>query len=247
MNNEEPNDISLKNSVNFLEMNQSFISSNNNNKTEYDYSTKVIGVGEHKSGKTSLIRKALDPQFQSEEYEPTMGFEFFNLVVKIEEKKINMKIWDTCGQEVYRAIVSSFYRGTDLACLVFSLTNRQSFETLEEWLSDLRVELNPKAPIFLIATKNDLEEDKQVDLDEVHDFMQKNNLKKLLITSTKDSSCSTVFKHAAKELYEILKENKTSKEDECEIIGRYTNFNGRASIVIDETSVKGSKKKKKCC
>ena len=95
MNNEEANDFGLKNSVNFLEMNQSFISSNNNNKTEYDYSTKVIVVGEHKSGKTSLIRKALDPQFQSEEYEPTIGFEFFNLVVKIEDKKINMKITAT--------------------------------------------------------------------------------------------------------------------------------------------------------
>ena len=251
MNNENPNDFNSRSTVNvnFVEMNQSFISSTNNNKTDYDYSTKVIVVGEHKAGKTSLIRKALDPKFQSEEYEPTIGFEFFNLVVKAEDKKINMKIWDTCGQEVYRAIVSSFYRGTDLACLVFSMTNRQSFITLEEWLSDLREEINPNAPIFLIGTKNDLEENKEVEITEVYDFMEKNNLQKLLITSTKDDSCSMVFKHAAKHLYEILKENKTkgAKEDEYEIISRYTKFNGRDSIMIDGASFRGKKKKKKCC
>ena len=245
MNDEDQNQ--LKDSINFLDMNQSYISSNNINKTEYDYLTKVIIVGEHKSGKTSLIRKGLDPQYQNEEYEPTIGFEFFNLVVKLKDKKINMKIWDTCGQEVYRAIVSSFYRGTDLACLVFSMTNRKSFTSLGEWLSDLRAEINPHAPILLIGTKNDLKEEQEVNEKEVREFMGQNNLSDLYLTTTKDDSCRNVFKEAAKHLYKIIQEGKKKEPiEEEEVFSRHTKFNGRDSIMIDDLSSHG-KKKKKCC
>ncbi len=54
-------------------------------------------------------------------YTSTLGFEYFSLNYQIKKKTIKVKIWDTCGQEIYRSLFSNFYRGTTLALIVFSL------------------------------------------------------------------------------------------------------------------------------
>ena len=54
-------------------------------------------------------------------YVSTIGFEFFNFNIKLDEKVIKLQIWDTCGQEIYRALVSSFYRNSSLAIIVYAI------------------------------------------------------------------------------------------------------------------------------
>lgn len=196
-------------------------------KIDYDYSSKVIVVGDQNSGKTSLIQKALNPENKTDEYVPTLGFEHFNLIVKQNGKKIKMTIWDTCGQEVYRAIVSSFYRGADVALLIFSLANKNSFENLKKWLYDLRENLNPGTPIMLIGTKLDLV--KEVDNDEINSFLESNNLTNLYFTTTKNDSCNLVFKEAAKQLLNIFEAQRPS-------------ISVRESLKVTKTSFKAKKK-----
>jgi len=54
-------------------------------------------------------------------YATTVGFEFFSFNVKINDEVIKLQIWDTCGQEVYKSLISNFYRNCSLAILVYSI------------------------------------------------------------------------------------------------------------------------------
>ena len=54
-------------------------------------------------------------------YLATVGFEFFSFNIKFNEKVIKLHIWDTCGQEVYRSLITNFYKNSSLAIIVYSI------------------------------------------------------------------------------------------------------------------------------
>ena len=76
---------------------------------------KKLGVG-----KSCLSIQATKNIFQNN-YLATVGFEFFSFNCKIKEKIIKLQIWDTCGQEVYRSLITNFYRNASLAVLVYAI------------------------------------------------------------------------------------------------------------------------------
>jgi len=71
-------------------------------------------------GKSCLIRSSINNTF-SDHYTATVGFEYFSYNTKVNDKAVKLKIWDTCGQELFRSLFSNFYRGTSLAILVFAI------------------------------------------------------------------------------------------------------------------------------
>ncbi len=71
-------------------------------------------------GKSCLSIKAVKNNFESH-YLATVGFEFFTFNIKIGEKIIKLQIWDTCGQEIYRSLITNFYRNSMLAIVVYSI------------------------------------------------------------------------------------------------------------------------------
>lgn len=77
---------------------------------------KIKGVG-----KSSLSIQASRHTF-IDNYFATVGVEFFTLSIKIGGKIIKLQIWDTCGQEVYRSLITNFYRNSSLAIIVYSIT-----------------------------------------------------------------------------------------------------------------------------
>jgi len=87
----------------------------------------------------------------------TVGFEFQTFIVKINNTIIKLQIWDTCGQDVYKSLVANFYKSSSLAILCYSIDSRQSFENINNWLSELRNNALPETRVFLIGNKTDLE------------------------------------------------------------------------------------------
>ena len=85
---------------------------------QYDLSFKMIVIGDAGVGKSCLTAKASKNIFE-ESYSATIGFEFLVFNVKLNDKVIKLQIWDTCGQELYRSLISSFYRNASLAMMVF--------------------------------------------------------------------------------------------------------------------------------
>ena len=215
--------------------------------TEYDLSFKIIVVGDSGVGKSCLTMKGTKNHFE-DCYSPTVGFEFFTFNIKIDDKNIKLQIWDTCGQEAYRSLITSFYRNASLAILVYSIDNQNTFENIEAWLNEIKSQANPETKIFLIGNKRDLEEQRQVTVEAAQLFSNEHSFNYFVETSAKTGfNAQNVFIQAAKELYLTHLEYK----DRASRVGSMTpspyepdlNFN---NIMIDDEEEK-PRKKKKCC
>ena len=78
-------------------------------------------------------------------------------MVTLDGKQIKLQIWDTAGQESFRSITRSYYRGAAGALLVYDITRRETFNHLTSWLDDARTHSNSNMTIMLIGNKSDLE------------------------------------------------------------------------------------------
>ena len=97
---------------------------------EYDMNFKIVIVGDSGVGKSNIGTRYIEDKF-SIETKATVGVEFFTKNIEINKSKIRAHIWDTAGQEKFRAITKSYYRGAKGALVVFDLTKRDSFTNSE--------------------------------------------------------------------------------------------------------------------
>ncbi|TNY24266.1 ras family-domain-containing protein [Rhodotorula diobovata] len=121
---------------------------------------KQVLIGDAACGKSSLLVRLTDNRFLTNS-EPTIGVEFGSRIVEINEgddrgKRIKLQIWDTAGQESFRAITRSYYRGAGGALLVFSLTSHASFAHCAGWLADLRAWGEDDLLVLLVGNKGDV-------------------------------------------------------------------------------------------
>ena len=169
---------------------------------DFDLSFKLIVIGDSAVGKSCLSIKATKGIYD-QNYNPTIGFEFLTFFVKVDESNIKLQIWDTCGQEVYRSLISSFYHNSSLAVLVYAINNKNSFMSLESWLNEIKTLGSPDINIFLIGNKADLEEKRQIPKEMGEEFCKNHGIQFFLETSAKTGfNAQNVFLEAAKLLYE---------------------------------------------
>jgi small GTP-binding protein len=86
----------------------------------YDLSFKIIVIGDSGVGKSCLTMRATKNLFDNN-YNATVGFEFFTFNMKIDNQVVKLQVWDTCGQEIYRSLITNFYRNSSLAIIVYSI------------------------------------------------------------------------------------------------------------------------------
>ena len=105
-----------------------------------DIAFKVIIVGDSGVGKSCLTMKAIKNTF-TEGHNATVGFDFFTFCTLINEAtSCRLQIWDTCGQETYKSLITSFYRNTSLAMMVYSIDSQESFEHIKTWHRELKIQ-----------------------------------------------------------------------------------------------------------
>ena len=169
--------------------------------TQYDLSFKIIVIGDSGVGKSCLTNKATKNVFE-DTYNATVGFEFFSFNLKLDEKIIKLQIWDTCGQELYRSLITNFYRNSSLAVMVYAINNRESFENIDVWLKELRTHSNPDAKVFLIGNKIDLDTERKVLKEEGENYSNENKLNLFMESSAKTGfNAQKIFIEAARILY----------------------------------------------
>ena len=88
--------------------------------SNYDLAFKIIVIGNAGVGKSCLSMQATKRKFENN-YLATVGFEFFVFNMKINSRILKLQIWDTCGQEVYRSLITSFYKNSSLAIIVYAI------------------------------------------------------------------------------------------------------------------------------
>uniref|UniRef100_A0A4W3KE25 RAB2A, member RAS oncogene family n=1 Tax=Callorhinchus milii TaxID=7868 RepID=A0A4W3KE25_CALMI len=118
----------------------------------YAYLFKYIIIGDTGVGKSCLLLQFTDKRFQPV-HDLTIGVEFGARMITIDGKQIKLQIWDTAGQESFRSITRSYYRGAAGALLVYDITRRDTFNHLTTWLEDARQHSNSNMVIMLIGNK----------------------------------------------------------------------------------------------
>ncbi|XP_050534479.1 ras-related protein Rab-37 isoform X2 [Daktulosphaira vitifoliae] len=120
-----------------------------------DWFFKVMVLGDSGVGKTCLLVRFRDDMFLSGNYISTVGVDFRNKVISVEDSKVKLQIWDTAGQERFRSVTHAYYRDAHALLLLYDVTNRTSFDNIRAWLSEIRDYANDQVVIMLIGNKAD--------------------------------------------------------------------------------------------
>ena len=138
---------------------------------EPDIIFKVVVLGESSVGKTSIINKyTRGPEISIDKFDPTIAASFQVKTISKDGKTIELDLWDTAGQEMYRSLTPMYYRNAQAALLVFDISNRASFESLDEWYDQIH-ENTDNIFLMLLVNKVDLET-KVVQTQEISNFCE---------------------------------------------------------------------------
>ena len=209
---------------------------------------KFILVGESKVGKTSLINQYINKSFSLDHITTTGTDKFYN-IVKVKDKEIKLEIWDTAGQEEYRAVNKIFMKNTQLALIVYSITDQNSFEQLSYWIKQVKEINKEKEIIFgIAANKSDLFEEQKVETEIGKKFADDNNCL-FFETSAKDyKSIENVFIKIAEAYNEKLENDEKKIVDDGKGLPIKKDEQQQNNIVLDNTKhVETKNKKKGCC
>lgn len=126
-------------------------------------------------------------------------------MINIENKQIKLQIWDTAGQESFRSITRSYYRGAAGALLVYDITRRETFNHLTTWLEDARNHSHSNMTIMLIGNKSDMESQRQVTRDEGESFAKEHGLIFMETSAKTAANVDEAFIGTARRIYDKIK------------------------------------------
>ena len=206
------------------------------NDQQYDMLFKVLLVGNSGVGKSSLFLRFVD-EIWEDTFVPTIGVDFKVKTLLINEKKVKLQIWDTAGQERFRTIISSYYKGAHGILLLFSLNDKESFDTLNNWLIEIERNANKNVIKLLIGNKCDLKEERKVNVEQAKEFAETNGMKYIETSAKNNIKVFEAFATLGKDLL-------ISSQDK-DIIQKETK-----KIVIDNKNhidLNQKKNKNNCC
>lgn len=163
---------------------------------------KVLLIGESGVGKSSLLLRFVDDQFDAEK-PATIGVDFKTTTLETAEGRVKLAIWDTAGQERFRTLTPSYYRGGQGVIFVYDVTDSDSFSKLDNWLREFDVYSNKQNAVkMLVANKIDQVRDRVITREDGIKFARKNQM--LFI------ECSAKTKQGVKDAFEELVEKIVS-------------------------------------
>lgn len=205
---------------------------------DYDLLFKILLLGDSGVGKSSIILRYIDNMFSSNLMN-SIGVDFKLKNINVDNKKVKLQIWDTAGQERFRTITTSYYKGAQAIIIVYDVTEKDSFDHLKNWLSDIDKFAKEGVMKILVGNKCDLEQKRVVQQEEGREFARKLNIE-FLETSAKDS-------HNINELFISTTKCFISKQNQPSLTKSAINFTGDGVMINPQAMEKEKKKDKKSC
>lgn len=145
---------------------------------QVDYSFKILTLGESCVGKTSILLRYTENNF-IQTHLLTIGIDFKTKYIKMNNKNVKLKLWDTAGQEKFRTLTQQYYKNADGILLIFDIKDRNSFEKIHSWMDQISYNSpGDGLPLVLVGNKCDCkEEERAVKIDELEKVAEEYNVK----------------------------------------------------------------------
>ena len=176
---------------------------------------KIILLGETAVGKTSIIKRFYDDEFNEFE-NSSITMSYVDKTIEIDNKKYKLIIWDTIGQETYRSISKLFLNETKIVILVYSIVNKASFENLTFWYNLYQEELGNEPVLGVAGNKADLFNNQEITYEEAKSFADSKGAIFAEISAKENRQTIDVFMNNLVKAY-ISKNKNDLKPDDTKI------------------------------
>ena len=174
---------------------------------------KYIIIGDSFVGKSKILLRYTNNEY-NENFVITIGAEFGAKTINIDGQEIRIQIWDTAGMENFKSITRSYYKNSICALIVYDISNKDSFKNVLNWIEDCKVFSPKNILLVLIGNKCDLEEKRQVSIEEGKKVAEENDMI-FFETSAKDNiNIDEVFLKSYKKILENIKNNVYEEEED---------------------------------
>ena len=201
------------------------------------YILKLLTLGETDVGKSSILLRYSENKFLNAKA-ATIGIDMKSKIIKKGNDKIKVSIYDTAGQEKFRTIIKSYYKGANGVLLIYDITKKHTFEKLDYWLEDLKNNADDINDlfIFLIGNKCDLDERREVSFEEANDYSKKKELPYIEVSAKTGKNVKKLFDETIKGAMIKLMEKNKNEDDNSDII--------KLAILDEKEKIV---KNKRCC
>ena len=191
---------------------------------------KVLLLGDSTVGKTCFLLRYCDKTFQ-EAHLSTIGLDYrLKNMTLASGKKIKLQIWDTAGQDRFRAITKNYYKGANGIIIIYDVTNPQTYENVKIWITQIREEANPNVIIYLAGNKIDVdEEEKLVKTEDGQKIANEFNLPFFETSAKEGINVNEAFESLVEKIDEVYSKLETPKKE------------------VKKNMLYNGKNKKKCC
>lgn len=211
---------------------------------DYDFLFKIVVIGDSGVGKSNILARYTKNEFNLES-KATIGVEFATRNVVADGKTVKAQIWDTAGQDRFRAITSAYYRGAVGALLCYDITKPDTFTHVEKWLREVRENAEASITVMLIGNKCDLQHLRAVDQEDAVSLAKKNGMAFLETSALDATNIELAFQRLISEIYNQLKSKNASEGNDQN--NRKTNIGEGNSIKLDSNNKTEAPKKGGCC
>jgi len=171
--------------------------------SNYDYLFKLLLIGDSSVGKSCLLLRFSDGSF-NESQMSTIGVDFKIRTLELDKKTFKLQIWDTAGQERFRTIAAAYYRGAQGIIIVYDVTNKQSFENVEMWLSEVNKYGSGDVNKLLVGNKSDLTSKREVETEKGKELAESNGMKFLETSAKTADNVEEAFLTMTREVFQQI-------------------------------------------
>ena len=212
---------------------------------------KLIVVGDQSTGKSCILNRFANEIFE-ENYQATIGLDFQSKTVNIKGHDIRLVLYDTAGQEKFRSLIPMYIREAQIILLVYDVTNKESFDSIPKWFSEVLDVKNDEAVFALIGNKIDLIDNRQVTYEEGKRLANEKNIIFEEVSAKDGQNFDELFNN---KLFESIYKKFKDKFDSIEKVVNNEFLENNNEEIQTKTNVRLDindnnnqlKKKKKCC
>ena len=207
-----------------------------NSEKDYDFLLKILILGDSSVGKTLIIQKLKNSNFDGNTL-ATLGIDFQFHTITVLNKRVKLQIFDTAGQEKYKNIAASYYRGVTCIIICFDVTSEESFNHIKDWLNSIEHFAKKNVMKVLVGNKIDLNDERKITTETASNYADSINIKYYETSALKNIGI--------KELFENISETYMKNNPEKFVSNNVNNSNSNDIFKLDDNI--NIKKKKKCC